>query len=119
MFARQRKMRGNSSPSSVGDDDLIDLVWDAMRDNEVYTPRDLANRLDEPVFAIVRVLGFLTRFGFAERVTGQELIFRKVSSAPAPGDALEILTMLLEQPSESDARSVARLPRPKSQLNLP
>jgi hypothetical protein len=118
MFARQRKNRGTSSPSLVGDD-LIDLVWDAMRDNEVYTPRDLANRLDEPVFAIVRVLGFLTRFGFAERVTGQELIFRKVSSAPAPGDALEILTMLLEQPSESDARSVIRLPRPKSQLNLP
>jgi hypothetical protein len=109
MFARQRKNRGTSSQTLVGDD-LIDLVWDAMRDNEVYTPRDLANRLDEPVFAIVRVLGFLTRFGFAERVTGQELIFRKVSSAPAPGDALEILTMLLEQPSESDARSVVRLP---------
>jgi len=114
LFTRQRKRKAAPSPGTVGDD-LIDSVWHAMRDDEVYTPRDLANRLDRPVFAVVRVLGFLARFGFAERVTGHELIFRKVSDAPAPGDALNILTMVLEQ--ASDVRPVVSVPNPRTELN--
>lgn len=108
MLNRSRRRRETSSQSATADD-LIDLVWSAMRDDEIYTPSDLANRLDRPVYAVVRVLGFLTRFGFAQRVTGHELIFRKVPDAPPPSDALRILTMLLEQASVSDLKSLARV----------
>ena len=44
---------------------LVDLVWSSMVDREVYSPEDLAESLGQPVGAIVRVLEFLTRYGFS------------------------------------------------------
>ncbi len=58
--------------------DLVDTVWSAMHESEFYTPNDLSNTLGEPTEAIVRILEFLTRYGFAQKVTKWELIFRKV-----------------------------------------
>ena len=75
--------------------DMVDTVWSAMRKDEFYSPGDLANTLERPAEAIVRVLEFLARYGFAHRVTKRELIFTKVVNAPSPGEALRILGTLV------------------------
>ena len=63
--------------------DMVDLVWSLMRDGEFYSPADLANTLGEPTDTIVRILEFLARYKFAERMTKRELIFRKIPPAQA------------------------------------
>ncbi len=74
--------------------DMIDLVWSLMRDGEFYSPADLANTLGQPTDTIVRILEFLIRYNFAERMTKRELIFRKIPIGPSPGEAAKILRML-------------------------
>lgn len=86
---------------------LVDSVWTAMRDDELYSPRDLADTLGLPEDATVRVLELLARYGFAERVTKRELIFRKLADAPDPGGTLRILEFLI---ADSDRREPKRLP---------
>jgi hypothetical protein len=75
--------------------DLVDLIWSAMRDNEFYSPNDLANILGQPFESVARVLDFLKKYKFAEQVTRREMIFRKVANSPRPGDALRLLQMVL------------------------
>jgi len=93
--------------------DMVDAVWSAMRKDEFYSPRDLANTLGQPTEAVVRVLEFLSRYGFADRVTERELIFRKVVSALSPSDALRTLrTLLADAPVDADrVTSVSKTPR--------
>ena len=86
---------------------LVDLVWSAMGDKELYSPDDLADSLGQPVGAIVRVLEFLTRYGFAERISKHELIFRKLGDAPDPGGTLRILELLVEDASLREPKRVA------------
>ena len=68
--------------------DLIDSVWVAMHESEFYSPTDLSNTLGEPTEGIVRILEFLARYGFVQKLTKWELIFRKVVGVPSPGNAL-------------------------------
>jgi hypothetical protein len=75
--------------------DLVDVVWSAMRDNEFYSPDDLANILGQPLESVARVLEFLKKYRFAEQVTRREMIFRKIANSPRPGDALRILQTVL------------------------
>jgi len=89
--------------------DLVDVVWSAMIDDELYSLADLANSSGQSTPAVARVLGFLTRYGFAERVTKRELIFRKTLNAPPPGDALRILQTLAGGADISDVRKIANV----------
>ena len=75
--------------------DVVDLVWSAMGDGEFYSPNDLANSLKQPVQSVTRVLEFLKKYKFAEQVTRREMIFRKVSDNPSPGEALRVLQAVL------------------------
>jgi len=86
--------------------DMVNTVWSAMQQNEFYSPSDLANILGQPSPAVVRVLEFLAKYGFAERVTRRELIFRRLENEPSPGDALNVLRMLL---GDVDAHDVGRI----------
>jgi hypothetical protein len=75
--------------------DIVDLVWSAMRDDEFYSPNDLANSLKQPVQSVTRVLEFLKKYKFAEQILRREMIFRKVANTPSPGDALRVLQMMI------------------------
>ena len=92
--------------------DLVDTVWSAMRESEFYTPNDLSNTLGEPTEAIVRILEFLARYGFAQKVTKRELIFRKVVNVPNPCDTLRILRTVVEDDHVETSRvaTVSKLP---------
>lgn len=83
--------------------DMIDTVWCAMREDDFYSPADLANTLERPAEAVAQVLEFLARYGFAHRVTKRELIFTKVVKAPSPSEVLRILgTLLGDASAETD-----------------
>jgi hypothetical protein len=75
--------------------DVVDLVWSAMRDDEFYSPNDLANSLEQPVQSVTRVLEFLKKYKFAEQISRREMIFRKVANSINPGDALRVLQMMI------------------------
>ena len=88
--------------------DVIDMVWSAMEYEEFYSPSDLANRVGQPTDDVTRVLEFLAKYEFAQRVTRRELIFRKPANAPSPVDALRTLQMLLDETGdEGQASSVS------------
>ena len=74
---------------------MVDMVWSTMKDDEFYSPHDLANSLEQPVESVARVLEFLKKYKFAEQVTRREMIFRKVANNPSPGDALRVLQTVL------------------------
>lgn len=73
----------------------VDVIWSHMRNGELYSPRDLANCSGRTMETTVRVLEFLARYGFAERVVNSESIFRKAAGCPAPGDAVKTLRMIV------------------------
>ena len=86
--------------------DVVDLVWSAMRDDEFYSPNDLANSLKQPVQSVTRVLEFLNKYEFAEQISRREMIFRKVANSPSPGDALKVLqTVIGDVPVERTERA--------------
>ena len=87
----------------------VDLVWSLMRDGELYTPEDLANTIGQPTDTIVRILEFLTRYKFAERMTRRELIFRKIQTGPSPNEAMKILRMLRANEAPNHARQAANI----------
>jgi len=92
--------------------DMIDTIWSAMHENEFYSPSDLANVLGQPSYVVVRVLEFLVKYGFAERVTKRELIFRRLENRLAPGDALGALRMLLgEADNAGRIANISEAPR--------
>jgi hypothetical protein len=97
--------------------DMVDLVWSLMRDGEFYSPADLANALGQPTDTIVRILEFLARYKFAERVTKRELIFRKIPPGPSPGEAAKILRMLRANAALNHARQVANISKTSRRLN--
>jgi hypothetical protein len=74
---------------------MIDTIWSAMQEDEFYSPSDLANILRQPPYVVMRVLGFLEKYGFAERLTKRELIFRRLENRLGPSDALKALRMLV------------------------
>jgi hypothetical protein len=84
-----------------------------MRKDEFYSPGDLGNILEQPSEAVLRVLEFLPRYGFAHRMTEREWLFTKVKNAPGPGDALRILGALARDDSANAGRmvSVSKTPR--------
>jgi len=98
--------------------DIIDLVWSLMRDGEFYSPADLANTLGQPTDTIVRILEFLARYKFAERMTKRELIFRKIPNGPSPNEAAKILRMLSANTALNHARQVANISKTSRRLNL-
>ena len=77
-------------------DDLADSIWSAMRDRELYTPADLANRLNQTVPTIIPILDFLTRYGFAVRLSRHEQLFVKRARAPSPRNVAKIFQAILE-----------------------
>ena len=89
--------------------DMIDTIWSVMQESEFYSPSDLANILDQPTFAVVRVLEFLAKYGFAERVTKREMIFRRSGNKLSLGDALTVLRMLLGDTDAHDAGRIANV----------
>jgi hypothetical protein len=98
--------------------DMVDLVWSLMRDGEFYSPADLANTLGQPTDTIVRILKFLARYNFAERMTKRELIFRKIPAGPGPSEAAKILRMLRANATLNKARQVANISKTSRRLNL-
>jgi len=91
--------------------DLIDTVWSAMRDGELYSLNDLTNTLERSTEAVTRVLEFLTKYGFVERVTSREMIFRKLPNDVSPGDALEVLRSIVQVEDVNDAEGITNLPK--------
>jgi hypothetical protein len=89
--------------------DMIDTVWSAMHRNEFYSPSDLANILGQPSYVVVRVLDFLAKYGFAERLTKGEPIFRRLENQLGPGDALRALRMLMGEAEADDAGRIANV----------
>jgi DNA-binding IclR family transcriptional regulator len=86
--------------------DVVDTIWSAMHDNELYSPSDLANSLEQPIETVTRVLEFLKKYKFADQVTRREMLFRKTAAAVGPGDALRVLQTLLEDVRVSDEGQV-------------
>jgi len=86
--------------------DVVDTIWSAMHDNELYSPSDLANSLEQPIEMVTRVLEFLKKYKFADQVTRREMLFRKTAAAVGPGDALRVLQTLLEDARVGDAGQV-------------
>lgn len=97
---------------------MVDLVWSLMRTGEFYTPDDVANIAGEPTEAIVRVLEFLARYNFAERMTKRELLFRKIPNGPSPSDAAKILRMLRANVALNDAGRVANMSKAPRHIDL-
>ena len=98
--------------------DMIDLVWSLMREGEFYSPADLANIVGQPTDTIVRILEFLARYKFAERMTKRELIFRKIPTGPSPSEAVKVLRMLRANVALNHARHVANISKASKRLNL-
>jgi hypothetical protein len=98
--------------------DMVDLVWSLMRNGEFYTPDDVANIVGEPTEDIVRVMEFLARYKFAERMTKRELIFRKIPNGPSPSDAAKILRMLGANAAPEDAGRVANISKTPRHIDL-
>ena len=71
--------------------DMIDAIWSVMKEEEFYSPSDLANILRQPPCVVVRVLDFLVKYGFAERLTKREQIFRRLENRLGPGNAMRVL----------------------------
>jgi len=86
--------------------DLVDTIWSAMHDNELYSPSDLANSLEQPIETVTRVLEFLKKYKFADQITRREMLFRKTAAPVGPGDALRVLQTLLRDTHVSDAGQV-------------
>ena len=78
--------------------DLVDAVWELMREGEYYSSADLASMLECPTEAVTRVLDFLAKYKFARKF-GPEL-FYKISGAPSPKEALNVLLTMIEAPNE-------------------
>ena len=77
--------------------DVVDLIWSAIGEDDFYSPTDLARRSELSVEDVLRVLEFLTRYGFTEQPIRSEPIFRKLPCVPCPGDTVRILQSLIEQ----------------------
>jgi hypothetical protein len=89
--------------------DVIDTIWSAMQGSEFYSPSDLANILGQPTYAVVRALEFLAKYGFVERLTKREPIFRRLENQLRPGDALRVLQVLLGEAEANDAGRIAKV----------
>jgi len=78
---------------------VTDTVWARMRSGEYYTIRDLANASGEGIGMVARILDFLTKYGFVDRVAGQESLFRRrvVAYSLNPEETAEMLTLLVDQ----------------------
>jgi hypothetical protein len=99
--------------------ETVDLVWSLMRDGEFYSPADLANIIGQPTCMIARILEFLTKYKFIERVTKGELIFRKIPTGPSPAEAVSILRMIRANAALSEASEVARISKRPRYLDQP
>jgi len=97
--------------------DLVDTVWSAMMDGELYSLNDLTNTLERSSEGITRVLEFLIKYGFLERITTRELIFRKLPKDVSPGDALRVLQTIVQVADVKDAEGITSLPRTFRRFN--
>jgi hypothetical protein len=86
-------VRARSSSASAPDS-----VWQLMRNGEVYSLTDLANVSGQPAHVLVPVLQFLTSYGFAERVTRHEWLFRRLDVPTAPRGTAAALQAVLTSP---------------------
>jgi len=98
--------------------DLVDAVWSGMRDGEVYSLNDLTNTLELSTEEVARVLEFLAKYGFVERVTSREIIFRKLPNDVSPGDALKVLRTIVQVANVSDVEGIATPPNTSKRFNL-
>lgn len=85
---------------------LVDSVWSLMRDEELYSPEDLANWSLQPIDVVTRVLRFLERYGFAEQVVKREPLFRKLADAPDPSGSMTILQKMIVGGNLRDVETV-------------
>ena len=90
---------------------MVDTVWSTMRDGELYSLNDLTNTLERSSEAVTRVLEFLTKYGFVERVTSREMIFRKLPNGVSPGDALKVLQTIVQAAYVNDKEGIANPPK--------
>ena len=74
------------------------MVWSAMEFGEFYSPDDLANSLEQPVESVTRVLQFMKKYEFADQISKREMIFRKITKDPSPGELLRALQTALHNP---------------------
>jgi len=98
--------------------DMVDLVWSTMGNDEFYSLADLANSTGYTIDAVTRVLEFLTRYGFADRLTKREPIFKKIANAPAPGDVLRILRAITEDAGIGGAKRIASVLKPREHRDV-
>ena len=89
--------------------ETVDLLWSMMRDGELYSPADLANMLGQPIDTIDRILEFLARYKFIERIIERESIFKKIPAGPSPAEAVTILRILRANVALNDANQVANI----------
>lgn len=76
-------------------DDLIDSVWAAMTDNELYSAEDLANASQQPTGVVSRVLEFLTKYGFTEKLVKHQPLYRKLVDSRDPAESLTYLQRIV------------------------
>lgn len=84
----------------------VDAVWLMMKNAELYSLADLRSVSRQTTDELVPVLEFLTRYGFAERVTRREWLLRRLNVPGAPrGTAAVLQAILASSLSHSAARS--------------
>jgi hypothetical protein len=98
--------------------DVVDLIWSSMRNDEFYSPSDLANSLKQPVQSVTRVLEFLNKYKFAEQISRREMIFRKVANSVSPGDALRVLQTMIDDVRVEQTEQANFSQTPKKRFNL-
>jgi hypothetical protein len=99
--------------------ETVDLVWSLMREGEFYSPADLANIIGQPTCMIARILEFLAKYKFIERIARRELIFRKIPAGPSPAEAVSILRMVRANAALNEASEVARISKRPGYLGQP
>jgi hypothetical protein len=67
-----------------------------MLAGEVYTPGELASRVNLTVPAVAVILDFLMRYGFVIRVSRREQLFVKEAHAPSPRNVVKIFQTMTQ-----------------------
>lgn len=84
----------------------VDAVCHVMKNAELCSLADLRSVSGQTTHELVPVLEFLTRYGFAERVTRREWLLRRLNVPAAPrGTAAVLQAMLAPSLSHSAASS--------------
>jgi hypothetical protein len=67
-----------------------------MLDGGLYTPADVAKRLNQAVPTVAQILDFLTRYRFLVQISRHEQLFLKEARGPSPRNVAKIFRAMLE-----------------------